>query len=299
MAPFGSSFNEYVKLVRSFNAGRRLTGRTKQDFEAFYEIEDPYALSIKLKHMVRAEIILDFVRFGEFRRVLDIGCGEGHLTATLAPFVAHIDAFDISEKAIERARRRGIKNVNFFEMDMRAVGNIRGTYDLIVCSESLYYTDMEERDHIVESVSRILSNDGVLLLSWLTDGSSGGLSFEYGLQLLCKHFRVVTVAPNWVSFARKLPWLVIVRAAIVLIVSKLAPRWRLVLWKDFTLSTPIERAMSTLYVAHKTSLRQLGGDHQPLADVQVPKGAGLNPNLAVCDGVEGRSDRYDSAFGHG
>lgn len=45
--------------------------------------------------------------------VVEIGCGVGRLTRAIAPDVAHVHAFDISEGMLEVARRSGPSNATF------------------------------------------------------------------------------------------------------------------------------------------------------------------------------------------
>lgn len=75
-------------------------------------------------------------------RALELGCAEGVFTRMLAERVGTVTAVDISLLAISRAARHcaGYTNVVFEQMDAMA-GSIDGTYDLIVCSELLYYAD--------------------------------------------------------------------------------------------------------------------------------------------------------------
>jgi SAM-dependent methyltransferase len=56
--------------------------------------------------------------------------------------VGTLEAFDLSTKALERARQTcaGLGNVSFFQRDLAdGTGDGDGDYDLILCSEILYY----------------------------------------------------------------------------------------------------------------------------------------------------------------
>lgn len=79
---------------------------------------------------------------GPGTRVLELACAEGHFTVQLAPHVGKLLAVDISETAVERARARcaGQANVSFQRLDL-ANEPIEGHFDIIVCSEVLYYVD--------------------------------------------------------------------------------------------------------------------------------------------------------------
>ncbi len=83
---------------------------------------------------------LELMPDGEVEHALELGCAEGIFTHMLAPLVKKLTAADISAVALERARQRcaGFANVSFAEHDM-ARGLPGNGYDLVVCSELLYY----------------------------------------------------------------------------------------------------------------------------------------------------------------
>jgi peptidoglycan/xylan/chitin deacetylase (PgdA/CDA1 family)/SAM-dependent methyltransferase len=98
-------------------------------------------------------------------RALEFACAEGHFTLQLAPRVGRLLACDVSEIALERARRRcaGVPNVRFAYHDLFS-DPIEGRYDLIVCSEVLYYAgDRRRLEHAVQQMARALEPGGRLL----------------------------------------------------------------------------------------------------------------------------------------
>ncbi len=75
-------------------------------------------------------------------RALEIGCAEGHFTMQLAQRVSDLVTADISHIALERAAARcaGLQNVSFLQLDLKR-DPLPGTFDLVVCSEVLYFMD--------------------------------------------------------------------------------------------------------------------------------------------------------------
>ena len=75
-------------------------------------------------------------------RALELGCAEGRFTTQLAERVRALTAADVSPLALSRARARcaGRANVAFEQLDLFEHPPA-GPYDLIVCSELLYYAD--------------------------------------------------------------------------------------------------------------------------------------------------------------
>lgn len=72
-------------------------------------------------------------------RALELACAEGHFTAQLAPHVKSLVATDISQIAVERTAQRCTQShVQCQQLDMVA-DVLPGKFELIVCSEVLYY----------------------------------------------------------------------------------------------------------------------------------------------------------------
>jgi peptidoglycan/xylan/chitin deacetylase (PgdA/CDA1 family)/GT2 family glycosyltransferase/2-polyprenyl-3-methyl-5-hydroxy-6-metoxy-1,4-benzoquinol methylase len=100
------------------------------------------------------------------KRALEIGCAEGHFTVDLAPRVAELVAADVSEIALARARVRcaELGNVTFEQLDL-AEDQLPGRFDLIVCSELLYYVGRERLPGIAAKLARGLQPGGALILA--------------------------------------------------------------------------------------------------------------------------------------
>lgn len=75
-------------------------------------------------------------------RALEIGCAEGYMTVPLAQRVGSLVAADISQVALNRAdahcTAHKLENVQFVRLDLNK-DPLPSGYDLIVCSEVLYY----------------------------------------------------------------------------------------------------------------------------------------------------------------
>lgn len=88
------------------------------------------------------EVIEKYARKG---RILDMGCGTGILASMISP-----DAFeyylgvDVSAEAIARARKTESNKICFMISDIESY-ECKGTFDLIVFEESLYYVPFFRR----------------------------------------------------------------------------------------------------------------------------------------------------------
>ena len=85
---------------------------------------------------------LDLLPRRRIGRALELACAEGHFTRLLAPHVETLVATDISQTALDRAAEACGEhdNITFQKLDLRT-DPVPGKFDLIVCSEVLYYTD--------------------------------------------------------------------------------------------------------------------------------------------------------------
>jgi SAM-dependent methyltransferase len=103
------------------------------------------------------------LRFGEGRRILEIGCGEGLLPDRIGPGrYAEFVGLDISEAAIERASAREHENATFVAADA-ATFVPETSFDVIVFHEVLEY--FEDPIGLVRRYDRWLADDGVLVVS--------------------------------------------------------------------------------------------------------------------------------------
>ena len=151
-----------VEFIRS---GRTRTSRI--DFEAFFaRAEDPWGYTNDFERMKYEQTLalLDGLHIG---RALELACAEGHFTKMLSPRVAELLATDISEIALQRAAKScaDCSNVSYHRLDL-VEDAITGPFDLIVCSEVLYYLeDLAILREVARKIAGALSDGGNLLMA--------------------------------------------------------------------------------------------------------------------------------------
>jgi peptidoglycan/xylan/chitin deacetylase (PgdA/CDA1 family)/2-polyprenyl-3-methyl-5-hydroxy-6-metoxy-1,4-benzoquinol methylase len=114
---------------------------------------------------VKYEQTLAMLPTTRIERALELACAEGHFTVQLAPRVDRLVAADISQVALDRAAKRcaGMKNVCFQRIDL-VKEPLPCRFDLIVCSEVLYYVGgHKDLEITARKLAKALVQGGYLL----------------------------------------------------------------------------------------------------------------------------------------
>jgi SAM-dependent methyltransferase len=142
----------------------------------------------------RPEHLREFVRsLGSVGHALDLGCGDGRLTAELD--AAELVAADVSPAALERAGRR-LANARLRELEPDAplpFGD--GEFELVLCAETLEH--VRDVQLLLSEVRRVLRPGGTLALTTPAHGRADGLAilasgFERRFDPLSPHLRFLT-----------------------------------------------------------------------------------------------------------
>ena len=123
-------------------------------FDYRYRRRDPYAYDTDAAERLKRQRVTAFLGDRPYQDILEVGCGEGHMTLELVPLGRTLLGIDISGRAIRRARDRFRQQpgVTFMVADVLAFRSpLR--FDLITCSETLYYLNLAQ----IEQAVRILS----------------------------------------------------------------------------------------------------------------------------------------------
>jgi peptidoglycan/xylan/chitin deacetylase (PgdA/CDA1 family)/glycosyltransferase involved in cell wall biosynthesis/SAM-dependent methyltransferase len=148
-------------------------------WDRFFALPDPWGYDSAYE-AVKYEQTLALLPEGAFSDALEIACAEGHFTIRLAPRVGRLTAVDISARALARAQARcsDRNNVAFRRVDLKT-DDLSGPFDLIVCSEVLYY--------FIQDLPGVVAR----IVSWIRPGGF----------LLTTHSRVLVDDPEGIGFA--------------------------------------------------------------------------------------------------
>jgi SAM-dependent methyltransferase len=136
-------------------------------FNWLYRREDPYALMESDYEKAKLALVVETVGavVGHARSALEIGCGEGKLTGHLAPICDRVVAVDISDLAVARAKK-SLADAPHVEVRQADVftHELTESFDLVVCSEVLFYFEPNQLPGIVKKVADRVAVGGRLLL---------------------------------------------------------------------------------------------------------------------------------------
>lgn len=135
--------------------------QSKQELEDWYKTPDPWAYKTTSADSDRKFRILDSLRqFGYYQKALDIGCGEGYITASLPANVIH--GIELSDNAASR-----------FPYSVTRVSEPDGKYDLVCTMGTLYkqYDSKQMIAWIEQAASKHILIAGIK--DWLIQHSFG------------------------------------------------------------------------------------------------------------------------------
>ncbi len=134
-------------------------------FEGLYEADrDPWGFETSAYEAEKYERTLAALEGRRYGRCLEVGCSIGVLTAMLSERCDSLLAVDVSELAVERAKER-LAELDHVRVERRTLPEEMptGPFDLIVCSEVLYYWDRVLLADALDALERELADGGSLL----------------------------------------------------------------------------------------------------------------------------------------
>ena len=164
--------------------------RSADDFDSYYQSPDPWEIGrASRRDRALARIIGPYVAG---KAVLELGCGEGHLTATIFKGASSIMGIDISAVAISRAITLSLPNASFQVSDFLNV-SFAGC-DVIAAIECLYYLSPTEQEAFFrkltsEHAGKVFILSGPIIGSneyrtYFTDGGIRQTLARHGLSLI-------------------------------------------------------------------------------------------------------------------
>jgi peptidoglycan/xylan/chitin deacetylase (PgdA/CDA1 family)/glycosyltransferase involved in cell wall biosynthesis len=162
-------------------AREQISIQSPNEWDRIFALTDPWAYESDYE-VVKYAQTLSLLPEGMVGDALEIACAEGHFTDLLAARTNRLTVADISGRALARARARCAQHSNILYqiMDLNEDA-IPGPFDLIVCSEVLYY--MLDLPGVVSRILAQVSPSGFFLTAHaraLADDPEGS-GFDWNL----------------------------------------------------------------------------------------------------------------------
>ena len=146
------------------------------DWDTFYTNRDKPAPFLKYNKLPD-KCVVDFMKKHTIKNACEFGCGEGRNAIYLAKNDIDTEAYDLSEIAIENARKNAresnvekvvFKAENIFELDL-----INKRFDLVIDSGIFHHLTPHRRLQYRDIVSNILTENGYFILLCFAAGEDG------------------------------------------------------------------------------------------------------------------------------
>ncbi len=139
----------------------------REHFETLFSSKaDPWKYTSPYEQ-VKYEQTLSLLPKKRIEKALELACAEGHFTAQLAPLVEDLIAADISQVALERTAQRCAKfnHIKYQQIDL-VKDPLPGQFDLVVCSEVLYYVgSLKNLQAVSQKIADALEPGGYILIA--------------------------------------------------------------------------------------------------------------------------------------
>lgn len=146
------------------------------DWNVFYTKRDKPAPFLKYNKLPD-KCVVDFIKKHNIRSACEFGCGEGRNSIYLAKNNVDTEAYDLSEIAIENAKRNAkesnAEKVMFKAENIFALDLMNKKFDLVIDSGIFHHLSPHRRLHYRDIVSSILEENGYFILLCFALGGDG------------------------------------------------------------------------------------------------------------------------------
>jgi trans-aconitate methyltransferase len=118
-----------------------------------------------------AAAVLELLDAQSGERILDLGCGTGHLTAKIAETGAEVVGIDRSPEMIRQAKEK-YPSLRFEVMDAREI-QLDGSFDAVFSNATLHW--IKEPERVISGIKRLLRPGGRFVAEFGGKGNTGEL----------------------------------------------------------------------------------------------------------------------------
>ncbi len=133
----------------------------KINYEYINPFDENYDYLMRIEHLGRYFFASDILK--NYSKVLDVACADGYGTKILSQNVINVVGIDKNEKYLDVAKTKyNNDNIKYECLDLD-LNNINGSYDGIVCFETLEH--LKYPDNFLKNLYNILDENGIIVLS--------------------------------------------------------------------------------------------------------------------------------------
>jgi ubiquinone/menaquinone biosynthesis C-methylase UbiE len=118
-------------------------------------------------------------------RVLDVGCGPGRLSISLAEITGHVTGIDLTPEMLAQAKalqaERGVANIDWLQGDILPMPFEDGRYTLVVTQATFHH--LTEPSAVLAEMVRVCATAGRIVIIDLTPDAAKAKAFD-GLERL-------------------------------------------------------------------------------------------------------------------
>ena len=102
---------------------------------------------------------------GKSKSVIDLGTGIGNLIPILSKNFKDVAALDFSKEMLNKAREnnKGLKNVKYFQEDMRNLSKFYNKFDVAASVNSIILPSVKDVNKIIEEIYKTLKEKGTFI----------------------------------------------------------------------------------------------------------------------------------------
>ena len=131
------------------------------EYKKLFKLQGSYWWFRGKAYLVRKLMDSNYVRGGDIR-ILDVGCGTGYITRTLAQY-GEVTGMDMADIALEFSAMNGVPAIK--KGSVSAIPYPDNQFDLVCALDVLYHRAVESDEHAIREIYRVLKPDGRAIIT--------------------------------------------------------------------------------------------------------------------------------------
>jgi len=135
----------------------------KDELDQWHNSEDPWGYNDNKDDVIRKEILLSEIPDKTYKKVLDIGCGQGFITKDLPGEIIY--GVDISDSAINYANKFSNEKLKFKQGSIFEIDKLfEEKFDLVLITGVLYPQYINKSSNLIYLlIDKVLEENGILI----------------------------------------------------------------------------------------------------------------------------------------